>query len=182
MVVLGLLSLILAMSVPALLTTRSVSLDTAARNAGAFFEVARSRAVTLGRPVRLMIHDSPDNSGFYRQKLVRAVGSGDGSWEVEGNPLLLPPDVVFDTRWPDMTSLRMEYGSGQETPHFWLYYEVGADGSVGKTGRNFVIASGEVDGARVSIPDADAVRGFRISRNARLLYFRKADDIKEVLK
>ena len=76
----------------------------------------------------------------------------------------------------------MEYGSGQEKPHFWLYYEIGADGSVGETGRNFVIASGEMVGASALIPDSDAVRGFRISRNARLLYFRKADDIEEVLK
>ncbi len=182
MVVLGLLGLILAMSLPALMATRSVSLDTAARNAGAFFEVARSRAVTLGRPVRILIHDEPDNSGYYRQMMIRVEGTGDGNWRSEGSPLLLPPDVVFDTRWSDSTSRRMEYASGQGDPHFWLYYEIGADGSAAKAGRNFVLASGEVVGGSVSIPDANAVKGFRISRNARLLYFRKADDIEEVLK
>lgn len=182
LVVLGVMGLLLAMSLPALLTTRSVSLDTAVRNAGAFFEVARSRAVTLGRPVRVLIHDAPGNSGGFRQKLIRVEGTGDGNWRSEGSSLLLPPDVVFDTRWPDITDLRMEYASGQEAPHFWLYYEIGADGSAGKFGRNFVLASGEVMGAAVSIPDANAVRGFRISRNARLLYFRDADDIEEVLK
>ncbi|MDF1738879.1 MAG: prepilin-type N-terminal cleavage/methylation domain-containing protein [Verrucomicrobiales bacterium] len=182
MVVLGVMGLLLAMSVPALLTARSVSLDTAARNAGAFFEVARSRAVTLGRPVRVMIHDKPGNSGYFRQKLIRAVGAGNGTWEVEGTPLLLPPDVVFDASSPDAATLRMEYAVGRETPHFWRYYEIGADGTMGERGRNFVIASGNAAGGRIFIPDPDAVRGFRISRNARLLYFRKADDIEEVLK
>lgn len=180
MVVVALLALLLAFSSPALLTTRALNLSTATRDAGAFFEVARSRARSLGRPIRILIQDGETDQGGYRQKLIHAIATGEGNWRADGNPLLLPEDVVFDDSQPGTTRKRMSFAPGGRAPIPWFYYEISADGSVEDGGRSFVLASGEVSQGSVQVPNPAAIQGFRISRNGRLLYFRTPEEIEEV--
>ena len=190
MIVLAVVGLLVAFSVPSVFTNTSAESGSAAMRLSVFFEEARSMAMGYGEPVRVLIHnDSRQTKGYLRRIIaLRRVSENkrpgedvSDEWEVVLHPMTLPEGIFFDRNRPGVTDQFMTFETFGSREHEWLYYEILPNGSLAGEKRNVVISPGiMVEGmALPRFPNPDLVAGFRISDSSRLILFRDANDIVE---
>ena len=181
LIVMSIIGVLLALSAPAWMSQQSVDLKGASLRLAALFDAGRSQAISLGEPVRILIHNDPSEPEFYLRRIDVVQRQDDEiSWNSVLHPMLLPAGVYFDRSQAGSTNRVMEFrGIAAGSAHSWLYYEILPNGSVTGEERNLVLGAGILTPPNVQpvFPNPDRSAGFRISDSARLLHFRSPDDI-----
>lgn len=184
--VVTIIGMFLAMTVPSLMPNQMMELDGNSQQLAGFYEEARAEAMSYGEPVRLLIHNSPENrgSGFLRKVIaVRRMDDkaedGSDQWVQILNPLVLPEGNYFDLSQPGSSNRSMIFPGIGKLPHQWIYYEIKPHGAVVGDLRNLVIGPGILDENMASpqFRDSEVASGFRITDAGRLIPIRSQEEV-----
>ncbi|MAS93055.1 MAG: hypothetical protein CMO55_07635 [Verrucomicrobiales bacterium] len=184
LLVIAIVGILIAVTTPNWISSRSVELSGASLEMGAFFEQARAEARTYGEPVRVLIHDSPKDLENFRSRIIAvrrkspATAEEEPGWRSLWNPLLLPEGVYFDASMPGTPDLRVTFQEGKNGEVSWITYEFQPDGTLSDGGQNVVVAAGVRDSSgTIQIPNPEQVAGFRVSANGRPIQFHTREEI-----
>ncbi len=189
MVVIAVVGALLAIAAPMWMTNSSAEVNSSTYRLSALFDEARTQAVSLGEPVRILINDDEESPGQYRRYVIAVQWveekSEPGYWKQVLNPLLIGEGVYFDFDTLGVSTQVMPFAMGGlmgAEPRIWRFYEIEGNGSPANSiERNVVLGAGNFNEFTMTLkfPNQDVVGGFRISDTSRLVYFRSAEDVEE---
>lgn len=169
----------------------SLSLTTAS----SLFQSARSLALTMNTPTKILIHDDPSDPVRYGREIIVIYKdldpAGVPAWHVQGKPVFLPQGIYFDkvrstttgnaSDPTDVTSapiaMNLNYpGDLSSSGPTWLAYEFAPNGTCVQSGEPFYLTSARRDSTGLIASDKN-FSGFVLRRMGNATFLPQAQTL-----
>jgi len=170
------------------------SLNAAISRMDASFAQARSLAITLKTPTRVLVNFNPANENYLRSAQVFYFNDKIPTprWEPFSEPENLPRNIVFNRELSGQGNSQLRTWNATVNPttfavsnpgaelstalsagaNQWIAYEFNSNGTARFPMSRFILSRGVVSGANVNVPDPGVSAGFVLFRSGKAVYFK----------